>query len=103
MRNAEDGMRNAEDGMRKTENGMHAEMKRQLALATGLVAVVASLVPLAAQSKSPIPRMKDGHPNLQGTYDLATLTPMERQAGSPLVLPDEEAKKLEHLAAARQA
>ena len=27
-----------------------------------------------------VPRMPDGHPDLQGTYDLATLTPVERPA-----------------------
>jgi len=42
-----------------------------------------------------MPRMADGHPDLQGTYDLGTLTPLERTAGSPLVLTDEAAKKLE--------
>ena len=39
--------------------------------------------------------MPDGHPDLQGTYDLGTLTPLERAAGSPLILTDEEAKKRE--------
>ena len=76
---------------------------RHLQLLAATLVVVASLAPLAGQSKSSIPRMKDGHPNLQGTYDLATLTPIERQAGSPLVLTDEEAKKLEQQAAARTA
>ena len=42
-----------------------------------------------------IRRMPDGHPDLQGTYDLATLTPLERAAGTPLVLTDEQAAKLE--------
>ena len=82
---------------------MKSEMTGRLAFGAGLLAVVASLVPLAGQTKSPIPRMKDGHPDLQGTYDLATLTPIERPAGSPLVLTDEEAKKLEQQAAARKA
>src|SRR4051794_38574259 len=48
-----------------------------------------------------VPHMRDGHPDLQGTYDLATLTPVERRAGSPLVLTDEEATKLEQQAADR--
>ena len=38
---------------------------------------------------------------LQGTYDLGTLTPLERRAGTPLVLTDEEAKNLEQQVAAR--
>src|ERR1700733_14517679 len=46
------------------------------------------------------PRMPDGHPDLQGTYDLATLTPLERPAGAKAVLTPEEAAKLEHDAAA---
>jgi hypothetical protein len=48
-----------------------------------------------------IPRMPDGHPDLQGTYDLATLTPVERAAGQPLVLTDEQSKKLEQQVAER--
>src|SRR5512143_1646389 len=42
-----------------------------------------------------IPRTPDGHPDLQGTYDLGTLTPLERAANTPLVLTDEEAAALE--------
>ena len=34
---------------------------------------------------APIPRMPDGHPDLQGTYDLNTLTPVERPQGMPAV------------------
>ena len=49
----------------------------------------------AAAAKRAIPRMPDGHPDLQGTYDLATLTPVERPAGTPLVMTDEQAAKLE--------
>ena len=44
---------------------------------------------------SSLPRTPDGHPDLQGTYDLATLTSLERAADQPLVLTDEEAAKLE--------
>jgi hypothetical protein len=77
-------------------------MSRRIVLAASIVAA-AALAPLAAQTRSAIPRMPDGHPDLQGTYDLATLTPIERQAGTPLVLNDEEAKKLEQQAASRKA
>src|SRR6266404_5265701 len=48
------------------------------------------------------PRMPDGHPDLQGTYDLATLTPLERPAGVKAVLTAEEAAKLENDVAARK-
>jgi hypothetical protein len=48
-----------------------------------------------------IPRMPDGQPNLQGTYDIGTLTPLQRRAGSPLVMTGDEAKKLEQQVAAR--
>ncbi len=41
------------------------------------------------------PRLPDGHPDLQGTYDLATLTPLERPAGAKAVLTAEEAAELE--------
>jgi hypothetical protein len=48
-----------------------------------------------------IPRTADGHPDLQGTYDLGTLTPLERAKDSPLVLTDEQAAKLEQQVADR--
>jgi len=38
-----------------------------------------SLVGQGAKPYSP-PRTPDGHPDLQGTYDLATLTPLDRPA-----------------------
>jgi hypothetical protein len=59
-----------------------------------------------AEAKAPtraIPRTPDGRPDLQGTYDLGTLTPLERAAGTPLVLTDEQARKLEQGVADRNA
>ena len=52
----------------------------------GLISLMA--VPGTAQTaktaaKSAIRRMPDGHPDLQGTYDLATMTPIERLPGDP--------------------
>ena len=46
-----------------------------------------------------VPRLADGHPDLQGTYDLATLTPMERPRGAKATLTKDEARKLEAAAA----
>jgi hypothetical protein len=48
-----------------------------------------------AKSSYKVPRMPDGHPDLQGTYDLATLTPLQRPMGMKAVISDEEAAKLE--------
>jgi len=76
---------------------MIARVVRVLA-ALGAAAVVVSLT-----ATETIPRMPDGHPDLQGTYDLATLTPLERAAGSSLVLTDEQAAKLERQAAQQVA
>src|SRR5437016_5048390 len=87
--------------------------RRCLALAVLAVGVAAALAApdVAGQTGPParkpaaggIPRMPDGHPDLQGTYDLATLTPLQRAAGSPLVLTDDQAKKLEQQMADRTA
>jgi hypothetical protein len=55
----------------------------------------------AAATSTSIPRTPDGKPDLTGTYDLATMTPVERAAGSPLILTDEQAVKLEQQAAKR--
>ena len=57
----------------------------------------------AAAAKSGMPRLADGHPDLQGTYDLATMTPIERPAqyGTRTAIPLEEARRIEQAAAAR--
>jgi hypothetical protein len=67
---------------------------------TGAVVLVATAVVTSAQIRS-IPRMPDGTPDLQGMYDLAMLTPVERPAGLPAVLTDEQAATLEKQAADR--
>lgn len=48
-----------------------------------------------AAANSALPRMPDGHPDLQGTYDLATMTPLERQPGAPAFLTKEQAEALQ--------
>jgi len=52
----------------------------------------------AAARKYDPPRTPDGHPDLSGTYDAATLTPLERMAGTNLVMTKEEAAKEEAIA-----
>jgi hypothetical protein len=67
-------------------------------------------VPVAGQAATPVkkvpaaggvPRMPDGKPDLQGTYDIGTLTPVQRKAGTPLVMTADEARTLEQQVAAR--
>jgi len=55
----------------------------------------------AREARGGVPRLPDGHPDLQGTYDLGTITPLERAAGSPLVLTDEQAARMEQQVADR--
>ena len=47
--------------------------------------------------KGTIPRTPDGHPDLQGTYDIATLTPIERprSANGHLTITEKEAAAIE--------
>jgi hypothetical protein len=68
-------------------------MRQQLLTIAVAAAVAAATPPLVAQQA--IPRMPDGRPDLQGIYDLGTLTPLERAANSPLVLTDEQAAAME--------
>ena len=50
-----------------------------------------------------MPRTADGHPDLQGIYDVATMTPVERLPGvNSLVLSKEEAAAMEAYEAQRQ-
>ena len=68
--------------------------------------LLVALIPAAAQAPTKPytpPRMADGHPDLQGTYDLATLTPVERAPGTKGVLTKEEADKAEAVAAQTRA
>ena len=69
-----------------------------LALALGLLMGL----PMAGQTK-PIPRMPDGHPDLQGTYDLGTMTPFERLPGMPPVLTKQQAEALQKAEVTRRA
>jgi hypothetical protein len=66
-----------------------------------LVAAPASAQATKTQARASVPRMADGHPDLQGTYDLATVTPLERATGTPAVLTPEQAARLESDIAAR--
>ena len=70
----------------------------------------AATTPAAAKPAVTIPtrvstlkRTADGHPDLTGTYDVATMTPVERPSGvKSLTLTKEEAGALEQYEAARQ-
>jgi hypothetical protein len=70
------------------------------------ISIFLTAVAVAAQTTRPAPqayvapRTPDGFPDLQGMYDLATLTPLERPAGMNAVLTDQEAEKLERTVAA---
>jgi hypothetical protein len=77
-------------------------------LSGGPLAAQAPATPAAAKPTVPakvstIKRSADGHPDLQGTYDVATMTPVERPAGvKSLTMTAEEAGALEAYEAARQ-
>jgi len=78
------------------------------AVAIAFAITTLAVVPLAAQApraaaKSAIQRMPDGHPDLQGTYDLATITPLERLPGDPPSLTKEKAEALRQYELARRA
>jgi hypothetical protein len=68
---------------------------RNIPLLAFLFALVA--VPIGAADGTDIPRMPNGKPDLTGTYDAGTVTPVDRPAqfGDNLYLSPEEAKKLE--------
>jgi hypothetical protein len=56
-----------------------------------------ALAATAAAQEEPMKRTAEGHPDLSGTYDTATLTPLERPAelGDKLYLTEEEAAAIE--------
>jgi hypothetical protein len=82
--------------------------------AAGVAVLVAMVLPVAVVGQAPPrpatatrspagARTADGHPDLQGTYDIATLTPLERPAifGDKLTLTQAEADRLEQQVAQR--
>jgi hypothetical protein len=80
-----------------------------MCLSGGPLAAQAPAKPAAAKPAtiptrtSTIKRTADGHPDLQGTYDVATMTPVDRPAGvKSLTLTKEEAAALEQYEAQRQ-
>ncbi len=68
-------------------------MKRLATLLAATLLVTIAVPPLTAQK---IPRMADGRPDLSGTYNAATLTPLQRPRafGDRAFLTKEEAQKL---------
>jgi hypothetical protein len=71
---------------------------------TQLIALLSlTAVSLTAQDAKKLRRMPDGHPDLQGTYDLGMMTPLERFVGDPPFLSKEKAEALQKKEIARRA
>ncbi len=62
-------------------------------------------ITLTAHANEDLPRTVDGHPDLSGTYDIATITPLQRpeEFGENLILTPELARKAEASVAALKA
>jgi hypothetical protein len=78
------------------------------ALRMAVGALCLTTFPVAGQvtntaARSDLPRAPDGHPDLQGTYDLATMTPLERWPGDPPFLTKDRAEALQQAEAQRRA
>src|SRR5262245_38549048 len=73
----------------------------RLILRMAIISVFTFTITVTAQAPRPgakpysPPRTPDGRPDLQGIYDLATLTPLERPAGAKAILTEDEGAKLE--------
>ena len=75
------------------------------ALAAALVSAAfaqASAPEVQTAKSTSLPRTPDGHPDLTGIYDIATLTPVERPNGASPIYTEAEARKLEQQVAARK-
>jgi len=92
---------------------MRTRLFSAVGVAIGIGVLASWTAPLAGQAparpsasaKAPVnPRTPDGHPDLQGVYDIATLTPLERppQFGNNMVLTPQLAKQLEEQVAQRK-
>ena len=78
-------------------------MRTRIAIALAVVCLV--VAPVAAAQKGDIPRTPSGRPDLSGTYDVSTLTPMQRASdlGEKMFLTDEEAAEIAERSRARKA
>ena len=76
-------------------------MRDRFFTVVGVLAIAIAVVSGQTKKASAPSRLAGEHPDLTGTYDLATLTPLERPTGMPAVISDEEAAKLEKQAAER--
>jgi len=81
---------------------MRTPVTLTLALLSLATLPIAGQTPAAA-AKSALPRTPDGHPDLQGTYDLSMMTPFERLPGDPPFLTKENAEALQKAEIARRA
>ena len=92
--------------MRVTADAARLATAHRISYAMALAALMAVLsstqAPVSGQASAKVPasaiaRTADGHPDLQGTYDIATLTPLERPAifGDRQTMTDMEARRLE--------
>lgn len=72
-------------------------MPKPLAALALILTLLATPGFLASPLAQELPRTANGHPDLSGTYDTATLTPLQRpqRFGDQLLLTDEEAATLE--------
>jgi hypothetical protein len=71
-------------------------MRSRIALCLGVLGVVGLAVAPVALAQGDIPRTPSGRPDLSGTYDVSTLTPMQRPSGlaDKQFLTDEEAAEI---------
>ena len=75
---------------------------RMLSIAPAVVVMFAASALAQAPGSAKVKRMADGHPDLQGVYDLATMTPLERLPGDPPSLSKEQADKMQKAEMARR-
>ena len=68
---------------------------RLLTACVALIATATLLLPAGAQGQWTVPRTAHGHPDLQGNWSNATITPIERPRGQAAVLTAEEVAQRE--------
>ena len=81
-------------------------MRKRITLSVAAVAVVRlAVASVATAQNGDIPRTSSGRPDLSGTYDVSTLTPMQRPAdlGEKMFLTDEEAAEIAERSRTRKA
>ena len=89
------GARNDHEGLRTAYSARRTSTLVVAAAAVWTLAPVAGQAPAGIAKPWTLARTADGHPDLQGNWTNATITPIDRPQGAPPVYTEQQARRME--------